>query len=197
MARANHTWQARRQEERTGRIRAELKLRTLIKQQQQQSTIQQGRNDNIETKKKKTAIPANTTMTLQAIGTIVSPYTKRMGTPRQGALVPSSRGHVVIHSSYCPPQALDGIQEYSHVWIVFEFHANTNVANVRSKIRPPRAPSNTKCGVLATRSPHRPNAIGLSLVKVEHWDETNKCLHISGLDLVHGTPVYDIKPVTP
>jgi tRNA-Thr(GGU) m(6)t(6)A37 methyltransferase TsaA len=220
MARQKETWQSLRQEDRTGRIRAEVRLRTLVKQQQQQQQSSKGndnesnneantqstsatstsnttnpqnqssiQNKNNKNKKKDTAV---THMHMQSIGMIVSPYTKRMGTPRQGALVPTSRGRIQFT---CQAPALDAIDKYSHVWIVFEFHANTNVVHQRSKIRPPRAPG--KVGTLATRSPHRPNALGLSLVVVDKWDVANRELHISGLDLVHGTPVYDIKPCVP
>lgn len=108
------------------------------------------------------------------------------------ALVPSSRGYIDF---YIAPQALDGLQEYSHVWIIFQFHANTDIQadSKKTKIKPPRAP--IKMGHLATRSPHRPNAIGLSLVKVQGVQ--GKRLYISALDLVNGTPVYDIKPCVP
>jgi tRNA-Thr(GGU) m(6)t(6)A37 methyltransferase TsaA len=222
MERQKQTWQSLRQEERTGRIRAEVKLRTLVKKQQQQqsntsdsvqketsngndkedvpsnnnsnksSNKKNNKNDgNDNNKNKKLNVPV-LHMHMQSIGMIVSPYTKRMGTPRQGALVPTSRGRIQFS---CQTAALEYIDSYSHVWVVFEFHANTNTANVRSKIRPPRAAH--KVGTLATRSPHRPNALGLSLVVVEKWDAANRELHISGLDLVHGTPVYDIKPCVP
>jgi tRNA-Thr(GGU) m(6)t(6)A37 methyltransferase TsaA len=222
MAVQRETWQSLRQEERTGRIRAEVKLRTLVKKQQQQQ--QQQSNDSVQketngndgddkkdintsnsnknkknskndgndnNKNKKLNVPV-LHMHMQSIGTIISPYTKRMGTPRQGALVPTSRGRIQFS---CQTAALDYIDSYSHVWVVFEFHANTNTNNVRSKIRPPRAAH--KVGTLATRSPHRPNALGLSLVVVDRWDAVSRELHISGLDLVHGTPVYDIKPCVP
>ncbi len=168
---------------------------------------------------------------LQTIGTIVSPYTKRMGTPRQGALVPSGRGYVQLTN--IPMECLEGMEGYSHAWIIFSFHANTNIdANIhtdvnsshnnhrsndnyltnnnrnsssstrrmiplsKTKIRPPRG-NGIKVGMLATRSPHRPNNIGLSLVRISHLDVKYKRLHITALDLVHGTPVYDIKPVVP
>jgi tRNA-Thr(GGU) m(6)t(6)A37 methyltransferase TsaA len=175
-------WQQRRQEERTGRIRAEVKLRTQSKEKRQGQ--QQPTNIHDDTPH----------LTMTAIGKIISPYTKRMGTPRQTQLVPSSRGYVQIHA---PAAALDGIELYSHVWILWEFHANTSTSNGnnRTKIRPPRAPQ--KVGQLATRSPHRPNPIGLSLVKVECWNAKTRQLHVSGLDIVNGTPVYDIKPCVP
>jgi tRNA-Thr(GGU) m(6)t(6)A37 methyltransferase TsaA len=110
----------------------------------------------------------------------------------KSALVPSSRGYIEFTVA---PQALDGIQEYSHVWIIFEFHANTNILqdSRKTKIQPPRAP--IKVGHLATRSPHRPNQIGLSLVKVQGVKGNR--VYISALDLVNGTPVYDIKPCVP
>ena len=139
-------------------------------------------------------------MLLHSIGTVVSPYTKRMGTPRQAQLVPSSRGYV---QCTVPAAALSGIEQYSHVWIIFEFHANTDTTTASSssrqtnktKVRPPRA--YTKVGQLATRTPHRPNPLGLSLVKLDRWDAVNRQLHVVGLDLVNHTPVYDIKPVVP
>jgi tRNA (Thr-GGU) A37 N-methylase len=209
-------WQARRQEERTGRIRAEVKLRTLIKEQQQHKQ-QQSASDSSSPNNNNN----NNSMTLTCIATVVSPFTKRMGTPRQSQVVPSSRGYLQFT---IPSSCLDGILEYSHVWILFAFHANTNILlpmelsqdttrNIdvnthkkkqqrqkqkqpRTKIRPPRA-GGQSVGQLATRSPHRPNPLGLSLVRVTHWDARLRQLHVSGLDLVHGTPVYDVKPCVP
>lgn len=164
-------WGQERQAERTGRIRAEVKLRQVSKQ-----------------------IANAGDFALKKIGNVVSPFTKRMGTPRQGALVPASRAFVEIT---VPMETLEGIDQYSHAWIIFEFHANTDhVASKKTKIRPPRG-GGIKVGQLATRSPHRPNAIGLSLVKVEHLDLHSHRLYISAIDLVNGTPVYDIKPYVP
>lgn len=164
-----------RAEERRGRIRAEVKLRTTLKEQNQQSKSS-----------------TNETFVMEQIGTAISPYTKRMGTPRQAQLCPSSRGVIQLT---VPPACMDGISEYSHLWIIFEFHANTNVDRQKTKIRPPRSPR--KVGQLATRSPHRPNPVGLSLVAFHHWDEKAKQLHVRGVDLVNGTPIYDIKPCVP
>ena len=139
---------------------------------------------------------------LRCIGTIVSPYTKRMGTPRQGALVPSGRGFIQLR---IPVECVEGLEFYSHAWILFTFHANTDaptpnnnklnggettIMNLsKTKIRPPRG-NGIKVGMLATRSPHRPNNVGLSLVKVVGVDKKEKRLHIAALDLVNGTPVY-------
>ncbi len=167
-------WEQKRAAERKGRIRTEIKLRTALKQQPQTKM-------------------ANT-FTLRQIGIVISPYTKRMGTPRQGSLTPSSRAYVEF-SQHIQPTALEGLEQYSHVWIIFEFHANTNLGGEsrKSKIKPPRAPK--KVGMLSTRSPHRPNPLGLSLVKLEKLQ--GRKLYISALDLVNGTPVYDVKPCVP
>jgi tRNA-Thr(GGU) m(6)t(6)A37 methyltransferase TsaA len=182
-------WNSRRQEERTGRIRAEVKVRTTLKEMQRlRLSSSSDTNGN----------GGDAVMVMRAIGTVVSPYTKRMGTPRQPQLVPSSRGYIEFHK-HIAAASLSGIEEYSHIWVLFEFHANTDLGKDRggkSKIRPPRG-GGVKVGQLATRSPHRPNPVGLSLIQVERWDEAGKRLYISGLDLVHGTPVYDIKPCVP
>lgn len=189
----------RRQEERTGRIRAEIKLRTALKECIKQTSSLDVEVENLRAlSSSPTSSPTFSGaahMQLRAIGKIVSPYSKRMGTPRQPQLVPSSRGYIDLDQ--VPQASVSGITDYSHIWVIFEFHANTDLNNAkRTKIRPPRG-GGIKVGQLATRSPHRPNPIGLSLVKVEKWDEINRRLYISGLDLVHGTPVYDIKPCVP
>lgn len=161
-----------RQAERTGRIRAEVKLRTAMKGSKEQDG----------------------TMNIKCIGTVFSPFTKRMGTPRQGALVPASRAYIQLN---IPIETVEGVEQYSHLWVIFQFHANTDlVSSKKTKIRPPRG-GGIRVGQLATRSPHRPNALGLSLVKIEGLDTRMKRLHISALDLVNGTPVYDIKPCVP
>jgi len=177
-------WSKKRQEERTGRIRAEVKLRNALKDLQRVLLSNDSSNTNKDAE-----------MLLRCIGTVVSPYTKRMGAPRQPQLVPASRGYIQFTVQAA---TLSGIEQYSHIWVIFEFHANTDTnASKKTKIRPPRAPRDTKVGQLATRSPHRPNPLGLSLVKLERWDEKARQLHVVGLDLVNNTPVYDIKPVVP
>ena len=186
----------RRQEERTGRIRAEVKLRTVSKELEQLRLKDERNDDNIAMTKDNSSTSLHR-MVLGCIGTVESPYIKRMGTPRQPQLAPSSRGLIQFS---CQAAALDGIDDYSHIWIIFAFHANTNNQsdgeNNKTKIRPPRA-GGRKVGQLATRSPHRPNCLGLSLVRLERWDSSKRQLQITGLDLVHGTPVFDVKPCVP
>lgn len=182
--------------ERKGRIRAEMKLRSCLKNEGADTATQNGAAADTQ----------KHNLQLHCIGTVVSPYTKRMGTPRQGALVPSGRGFIQLR---IPVECVEGLEMYSHAWVLFTFHANTDTPNATSnsgdgsmmnlsktKIRPPRA-GNIKVGMLATRSPHRPNNIGLSLVQVDRVDEKNKRLYISAFDLVNGTPVYDVKPCVP
>ncbi|KAL7493889.1 hypothetical protein ACHAWT_006413 [Skeletonema menzelii] len=185
-----------RQAERTGRIRAEMKLRTHLKSQEINKAADTSDQSDDSTNE-------HNHLQLQCIGKIVSPYTKRMGTPRQGALVPTGKGYVQLE---IPIECVEGLELYSHAWVLFSFHANTDMPTAKAdrgfknltktKIRPPRG-NGIKVGMLATRSPHRPNNIGLSLVKIVGVDKKGKRLHIAALDLVNGTPVYDIKPVVP
>jgi len=132
-------------------------------------------------------------MLLRCIGTVVSPFTKRMGTPRQGALAPHARAYIDLIPSVAPMETLAGIETYSHAWVIFCFHANTDnqTLSAKTKVKPPRG-GGIKVGSMATRSPHRPNNIGLSLVKITGIDHKKKRLHIAALDLVNGTPVYDV-----
>jgi tRNA-Thr(GGU) m(6)t(6)A37 methyltransferase TsaA len=182
-----------RQAERKGRIRAEMKLRTHLKSQEINNSGTADQND---------IFTDEHNLHLRCIGKIVSPYTKRMGTPRQGALVPTGKGYIQLE---IPIECVEGLELYSHAWVLFSFHANTDMPKAdsgsfknlsKTKIRPPRG-NGIKVGMLATRSPHRPNNIGLSLVKIVSVDKKGKRLHIAALDLVNGTPVYDVKPVVP
>jgi putative methyltransferase, YaeB/AF_0241 family len=175
-----------RDAERRGRIKAEIQLRTALKSSDREQTTASSSGGG------------ERHLTLRRIGTITSPFTKRMGTPRQGALAPHARGFVELDISVAPIETLSGIENYSHAWIIFSFHANTDIQSlsVKTKVKPPRG-GGIKVGSMATRSPHRPNNIGLSLVKITGIDHKRKRLHIAALDLVNGTPVYDIKPVVP
>ncbi len=179
-----------RDAERKGRIKAEINLRASIKLEEEKRVsasnafyAQEGRSsDGLEKDKH---------MLLRCVGTVVSPFTKRMGTPRQGALAPHARGYIQLNPSVAPMETLSGIDLYSHAWIIFCFHANTDCqsTSMKTKVRPPRA-GGLKVGSMATRSPHRPNNIGLSLVQITGVDVKKKRLYIAALDLVNGTPVY-------
>jgi tRNA-Thr(GGU) m(6)t(6)A37 methyltransferase TsaA len=185
--------------ERKGRIRAEMKLRTQLKKEVAHSNPAESNDDEGGNENDASAIKHN--LQLHCIGVVVSPFTKRMGTPRQGALVPSGRGYIQLR---IPVECVEGLDLYSHAWILFTFHANTDTPSVitknstdnsqtlnltKTKIRPPRG-NGIKVGMLATRSPHRPNNIGLSLVQIVKVDKKEKRLHIAAFDLVNGTPVY-------
>jgi tRNA-Thr(GGU) m(6)t(6)A37 methyltransferase TsaA len=174
--RSNHKWETKRAEERKGRIRAEVKLREAL------GRLQKANLDTIDHSGDDPHI-----LPLSTVGIVKSAYPKRMGTPRQGALVPSSRGCIQFVNTL-PPEVLDGIDAYSHLWVIFQFHANTDLVTSRkTKIRPPRG-GGIKVGQLATRSPHRPNPLGLSLVTIDRWEPSSRRLYIKALDLVDGTP---------
>ncbi|HVK62247.1 MAG TPA: tRNA (N6-threonylcarbamoyladenosine(37)-N6)-methyltransferase TrmO [Bdellovibrionales bacterium] len=128
------------------------------------------------------------------IGYIQTPFKERFGTPRQPSLVPSSWGTLTLGKEFSNLQgSFEGLEGFSHVWLIFAFHQNENKA-VRAKIHPPRM-EGEKMGLFATRTPHRPNPIGLSAVKLERVE--GNTLHFSGVDLVDGTPILDIKPYLP
>ncbi|CAK4071555.1 unnamed protein product [Aphanomyces euteiches] len=143
--------------------------------------------------------PAIPLVTFPTIGTIVSPYSTRNGTPRQPSLVASSVSKLVLHK-HVPTTTLLSLNEFSHAWVLFHFHQNTNVhkpfQKIKGTIKPPRL-NGQSVGVLATRSPHRPAAIGLSLAKIVKVDIDNGFVLFQGLDLVHATPIVDIKPYVP
>jgi len=142
-------------------------------------------------------LDAPDTFSMVAVGRIESVYKEKFGTPRQGNLVPHGRGCLVLDKRAVDTQwSLDALQEFSHVWLVFVFHANTNVkgkATPNSKVRPPQG-AGTKIGVFATRSPHRPNPIGLTMAHIVSVDTAKGVVYLDGLDLCDGTPVLDIKP---
>ena len=128
------------------------------------------------------------------IGYLKSPYKTRFGCPRQAGLVPNSKGIIIINKELQPESILDGLNTFSHIWVIFYFHQNTNLNILRKKIRVPRL-DNKKLGIYSTRSPHRPNPIGLSLVKLDKIQQ-NK-LFVSGINLLDSTPILDIKPYIP
>eukprot|EP00730_Choanoeca_flexa_P018342 TRINITY_DN8910_c0_g1_i3.p1 TRINITY_DN8910_c0_g1~~TRINITY_DN8910_c0_g1_i3.p1 ORF type:complete len:408 (+),score=93.90 TRINITY_DN8910_c0_g1_i3:183-1406(+) len=130
---------------------------------------------------------------IQPIGYLRSCFKRKNGTPRQPNLCPSSRATLKIDCFSNNAAAFEGLDHYSHVWLIFYFHLNDNVA-VKPKIRPPKA-EGMKVGVMATRAPHRPNPIGLSLCKLDRV--VGDCIYLSSVDLVDGTPILDVKPYLP
>ncbi|XP_066394338.1 uncharacterized protein [Miscanthus floridulus] len=221
--------------ERRGRVRAQQSLRRALSQQEPRSD---------EARPAKAAAPAS--YPLAPIGTVQSCFSTRNGTPRQPLVVTLARATVVLDPARVPAAALEGLASYSHCWILYVFHLNTDLdklwkdsarSKLKAKVRVPRLKGG-KMGVLATRSPHRPNPIGLSVAKVSpemvlrfssvivaFWNTLKKSilglrncelldlttgilfrkveavdghtLLLSGVDLVDGTPVLDIKPYLP
>ena len=130
-------------------------------------------------------------MNVETIGIVHSCFKEKFGTPRQGNLVAHSYGYIEFAERWDPYKCLLGLEEFSHVWVIFWFHENKNLS-YRPTVNPPRLPTEQRIGALASRSPLRPNPIGLSLVKIEKVEAPR--LYLSGLDLIDGTPVLDIKP---
>ncbi len=129
-------------------------------------------------------------MNLTSIGTIHSPFDQKLGIPRQPLLCPSVEGKIVLNSDYAREDTLREIESFKYLWLLYWCHASESW---RETVRPPRLGGKEKVGVFATRSPHRPNPIGLSLVKLEGINR-DFSLRVSGLDILDGTPLLDIKP---
>lgn len=131
----------------------------------------------------------------RAIGIVHSPFKEKFGAPRQPGLVPEARGSVELLPPYACAEAVAGLEGYSHIWLQFVFN-RTRRERWQATVRPPRLGGNRRVGVFASRSPFRPNPIGLSVVRLEQVVEQQSgvVLEVSGLDLVEGTPVLDIKP---
>ena len=125
-----------------------------------------------------------------------SPFTSKFGIPRQSGLVEQLTGEIVFEPKYRNADAMRGLEDFSHLWIIWEFSANKTLGDSLT-VRPPRLGGNKRLGVFATRSPFRPNPIGLSCVyinKVEIDDRRGPVITVSGADLMDGTPILDIKP---
>lgn len=125
-----------------------------------------------------------------------SPFSSKFGIPKQSGLVKNVRGQIVFEPAYRSKEALRGIDEFDYLWLIWHFSANKHAPN-SLVVRPPLLGGNTKMGVFATRSPFRPNGLGLSSVQLERIEwETNEgpVIHVLGADLMDGTPIFDIKP---
>lgn len=133
------------------------------------------------------------------IARVATPYKDKFGVPRQAGLVPSAQGRLVFEPPFRREEAVRGLEEYSHLWIVFLFD-QVKEDEARLSVRPPRLGGNEKVGVFATRSPFRPNRLGLSVCKLEGIDRDcgdGPVLRLSGVDMVDGTAVLDVKPYLP
>ena len=131
---------------------------------------------------------------MDPIGYIRSPFAEKFGVPRQSGLAPTVPCRLELAPAYRHPDYVRGLEEFSHLWLIWGFHCN-NPAEVHATVRPPRLGGNVRMGVFATRSPFRPNGLGLSAVRLIAVEQG--ALLLSGGDMVDGTPVYDIKPYLP
>ena len=135
-------------------------------------------------------------VTIQVFARMHSDFATKFGIPRQSGLVEELRSTIVFEPEFRNSDALRGIEDFSHLWIIWQFSEAVR-QGWSPTVRPPRLGGNTRMGVFATRSPFRPNNLGLSSVKllgVEHTAEFGTVLHVGGADLMDGTPIFDIKP---
>ena len=138
-------------------------------------------------------------MEMTPIAHVRSDFPAKFGIPRQSRLVDELAATVVFTPAFRNPDALRGLEGFSHIWLIWEFSASVGTP-WSPTVRPPRLGGNVRMGVFATRSPFRPNPLGLSSVRLEGIEQTpdlGTVLHIRGADLMDGTPVYDIKPYVP
>lgn len=138
-------------------------------------------------------------VTMQVIARMRSDFASKFGIPRQSGLVEELRSTIVFEPEFRNTDALRGLEDFSHLWIIWQFSEAVR-QGWSPTVRPPRLGGNTRMGVFATRSPFRPNNMGLSSVKllgVEHTAEFGTVLHVGGADLMDGTPIFDVKPYIP
>ena len=136
---------------------------------------------------------------MKVIARIRSDFPEKFGIPRQSGLVPQLRAKIIFEPEFRNADALRGIEGFSHLWLIWQFSAAVR-ETWSPTVRPPRLGGNERVGVFATRSPFRPNAIGLSCVRLEgiaHEEGLGDVLLVSGADLMDGTPIYDVKPYLP
>lgn len=136
-------------------------------------------------------------MEIKPIAFIRTEFPEKFGVPRQSGLARNLKGRIVFEPEYRNPDALRGLDGFSHIWLIWEFSANRTTSPWQPTVRPPRLGGNAHMGVFATRSPFRPNPLGLSCVKihsVELSTPDGPVVTVLGADLMDGTPIYDIKP---
>ena len=135
-------------------------------------------------------------MEIVPIAVIRTEFPEKFGIPRQSGLASSLRGRIVFNEGYKDPSALRGLESFSHLWLIWEFSSNRH-SDWHPTVRPPRLGGNATMGVFATRSPYRPNPLGLSCVeldRIEYSTAEGPIIYVRGADLMDGTPIYDIKP---
>ncbi len=138
----------------------------------------------------------NQSYSLEVIAHIHNDFHKKFGIPRQSGLVSAMESYIIFEKPYSMQEAFRGLSDYSHLWLIWQF-SDCADAGFRPTVRPPRLGGNKRMGVFATRSPYRPNSLGLSSVKLEkvlHTEENGVVLVVSGADLMDGTPIFDVKP---
>lgn len=137
-------------------------------------------------------------MNIEPIAFFHSPLTSKFGIPRQSGLAPAVPGRIVFTPDYRHQEAIRGLEAFDYLWIIWEFSVQSSTASTaKLTVRPPRLGGNERIGVFASRSPFRPNRLGLSCVhinKVELNGDEGPVIHVTGADLMDGTPIYDIKP---
>ncbi len=133
-----------------------------------------------------------------SIGIVETPFKEKFGVPRSAGLAPKIEGRIRIYPAYAHPEAIRGLASFSHLWLIFDFHL-VKKSDWSPCVRPPRLGGNEKIGVYASRSPYRPNTIGLSCVAFSNprFEQGELLIDIKGPDLVDGTPLLDIKPYSP
>lgn len=137
-------------------------------------------------------------MTMKVIAKINNGFTDKFGIPRQSGIANGVKSTIVFEKEFRSPDAVRGLEGFSHIWLIWEFSQSHESSALT--VRPPRLGGNKRVGVFATRSPFRPNPIGLSCVKlneIEYTFDRGPILHVDGADLMNGTPIYDIKPYLP
>ncbi len=137
-------------------------------------------------------------MNIEPIAYIRTDFPDKFGIPRQSGLIPELKGKIVFEPKYRDANALREIEGFTHLWLIWGFSANKK-ETWEPTVRPPRLGGNTRVGVFATRSPYRPNPLGLTVVKLEGLENTDEgtVLIVSGADMMDNTPIYDIKPYLP
>jgi len=136
---------------------------------------------------------------MQIIARIKSDFSEKFGIPRQSGLVEQLRATIIFEPEFRNADALRGLEDFSHLWLIWQFSKAVR-EDWTPTVRPPRLGGNTRMGVFATRSPFRPNAIGLSSVRImgiEQTEQYGPVIHVGGADLLDGTPIFDIKPYIP